>query len=267
MRIRHIIIESLKLPVKRYDLFILVFIIALICRTISNQIYTLNIGQFSIITMITDSIISLILLGMMMNITYHAIFDNRIRLNLKETFMEGLKEYIITLYYIIMTFLFTSLFIIPTGVYSRLMHIHEYIIRLDINTTFLTIHELSHQLPVNLQLNLQHSLQLNLLIAIIIFIIFSSFGFIGKILLKKTGKIRYALNIRVILMIIRNIGIYRYIKFLICIGIITILLFNSTILLGCILQDYIISAFLESFILFFATNAFYLFYMEKASKI
>lgn len=257
MRIKHIIIESLKLPLKRKKSFFSVFVLGLICEIITNHMYNLNLGYWTLITMILNSIITIMFLGVMINITEHAVFEEIIRLNFMNHLIEGIKDYFITFYYMIISFIVTSFFIVPTGAYSRLMHIHEYVIHNDINATFLTLNELSHQLPVSLVLDMQHILQLNLLIGIIIFITFTSFGFIGKILLIKSDNLSYALDLRVIFRIIRNIGIKRYLKFLLCIIIITVLLFNTLVRLEPFISGIFISALLEAIVLFFLTNAFY----------
>lgn len=262
MRIRNIIIDSVLLPFKNYKLFIITFMLAFICENISEKVYTTNLGQLSIAMMIIDTTISLIILGMMMNITYRVVYNEKIEFNPRGHLIEGIKEYIVTLYYIILTFITSSLFIIPTGAYMKITHINEYISKMDINTTFMTLHELSHQLPVNLHINLQHSIQLNAIIAIMLFIFFTSMGFIGKILLHNTGKISYALDFRKIFIVINNIGVTRYLKFLLCIAIVTIFVFNSVVLLEYFFKDIVISSILESFTLIFSTNAFYSIYFK-----
>ena len=262
MRIRNIILNSCYLPFKKYKLFILIFILTLLCEVLSDEMYSINIGKWTPLMMLGNTIIAMIILGLMMNITYRAVFEEEIKLNPKEHLLEGIKEYVGTLYYLLLTFIISSLFIIPTGVYARLTHINEYISKMDINATFMTFHELAHQLPVDLQINLMHSIQLNVLIAIILLIFFTSMGFIGKLLLYNTGKISYALDFRKIFVVIKNIGVKRYLKFLLCIGIVTIIIVNSTFILGYFFRDTSISALIESFTLIFSTNAFYLIYFK-----
>ena len=186
MRIRHIISQSAKLPIKEFKIFIIIFLLNTACIMISKNFFEIDVGQWSVATMIISTAVSLILIGIMMNMTYYVVYDKQFELNIKESFIEGTKEYLVTMHYIILSVLLSSLFIVPTGVYARLMHIHEYIINMDINTTFMTIHEISGEIPVNLQINLQHSIQLNFLISLIIFLFLSSFGFIGKTLLFRT---------------------------------------------------------------------------------
>lgn len=183
MKIREIILDSIYLPFKKYKLSALIIILSFLCELISEEMYSINIGNLNPLMMIFNTFISLIILGLMMNLTYRAVFEEDIEVNLKEYLLEGIKEYVVTIHYILLTFITSSLFILPTGVYARLTHINEYISKMDINTTFMTLHELSHQLPVDLKINFQHSIQLNVLIAIILFIFFSSMGFIGKMAL------------------------------------------------------------------------------------
>lgn len=118
-------------------------------------------------------------------------------------------------------------------------------------------------MPIDIMMGLQRSIEINLIITIVILIVFSSFGFIGKSILFRTDNLLYALDLRVILKVIKNIGYKRYVKFLIAIGIILIIVINIIIVLGQIFGDFIISALLETFLLFFATNAFYLIYEGK----
>ena len=127
MLIRHIIYDSLKLPFKEYKLFILVVILACFCEFISDSFYSLKLGQWSVLLMILNSVITIILLGVMMSLAYNALFDIKIELDPKSYFLEGVKEYFISMYYIILTVIFTSFFVVPTGVYHRLVHINEYI--------------------------------------------------------------------------------------------------------------------------------------------
>ena len=258
MRIRQIIYNSLGLPFKEYKLFLILILLALVCEILYGQISSLDLGKWSFLMLVANAIVALIILGLMMNLTYRVVSGEEIEVNLKEYLIEGTKEYIVTMYYVLLTVIASSFFIVPTGVYSRLMHINEYIARMDINTTFLTLSELSHELPVSLQVDLQRSIQLNVLIAIILFIFFSSMGFIGKALLYNTGKMGYAFDVRKILVVIRNIGVLRYLKFVFCIGLVIVTVFNTVFLLEYLFADVIISAIIEAFTLIFSTNAFYL---------
>ena len=262
MRIREIILDSICLPFKKYKLFLFIILQSFICEVISELMYSIELGKWTPLVMLTNAMITMIILGFMLNLTYRVVFNEEIELNPKEHFLEGVKEYIVTEYYILLTFITSSIFVVPTGVYARLMHINEYISRMDINTTFMTLHELSHQLPVNLQIDLQHSLQLNVLIAANLFILFSSMGFIGKTLLYNTGKISYALDFRKIFVVIKNIGIKKYLKFIIGIAIVIIIVTNSVLLLGYFFRDNAISAIIEAFTLIFSTNAFYSIYFK-----
>lgn len=259
MRIRYIMKESLLKVFIEYKVFILVFLLGVLCEIISGEFYSLNIGEWSLAFMIIASVMTLIILGVMISLTNSIIYKNNVEyFNFIENFLEGLKEYIINMYYMILTFIFSSLFIIPTRVYSNLLHIHEFILTNDINTTFLTIHELSEELPINLQLNLASSIQFNLIISMFIFVILTSFGFIGKYIITNSGTIKEALNIKVIFGIIKEIGFERYAKFLLITSLLVIILFNIIWSLEYYVYDVFISAFLEAFFLFFATNAFYL---------
>ena len=267
MRIREIIYESLKLPFMEYKSFILVFILTLSCEIISKLIYHFHRGSFYLFLIILRSIITLILLGISLNIVEHCIFNNSLHLDIKQHLLGGIKEYFITLYYLIIPTLISVFFIIPTGLYAKLIHIHEYILKMDIDTTTLTLNEISKQLPHTVHMGLQHSLQLNILIAIILFVLFTSFSFISKILLIKYDNVKISLDIRIILKIIHNIGLKRFMKFFILITLLIIVIVRVLVLLEIFFSDVLLSAFFEAFLLFFATNAFYKIYLEYDTKV
>jgi len=262
MRIRNIILDSVYLPFKKYKLFIMIIILSIFCEFISDTLYSINLGNWTPLMMISDTVITMIILGLMMNITYRAVFEEEIEIDPKKYLLEGIQEYLVTIYYLLLTFVTSSLFIIPTGVYARLTHINEYISKMDINATFMTLHELANQIPFDLRINLFHSIQLNVLIAIFLFIFFTSMGFIGKLLLYHTGKISYALDFRKIFTVIKNIGVKRFFKFILCIAIVTIIVVNTVLLLGYIFRDNVLSAIIEAFTLIFSTNAFYKIYLK-----
>lgn len=263
MRIRHIVKESFLLPFKEYKHFILVFLLALLCEVITEVFNKVHIGQWTILVFVINSIVTLIIFGLMISLTNSVVDNSSVDYyDFLENFIEGLREYIITLYYMFLTALLSSFFIVPTGVYSNLLHIHEYIIRMDIDTTIFTLRELSAELPVSLQIDLTHSIQLNALISIIIFVFFLSFSFIGKINLNMSGNLFKSLDFRVINWYIYRIGYKRYLKFVGVMSLILVLSFNLVWLLEFLIRDVLISAFLEAFLLFFATNAFYIIMQE-----
>ncbi|MBQ6218794.1 MAG: hypothetical protein IJJ47_03585 [Methanosphaera sp.] len=263
MRIRNIIRESLMLPFKELKLFIIVFLLAFSYEVITDSFYHINIGDLSIVKIIINMLIILIIMGIMMHITHLAVYDKKVEIRLFDSFMEGVREYVITMYYLVLTLVCSSFFIFPTGVYSKIYNLINYIKVNNADATFITIQEISHELPIDIMMGLQRSIEINLIITIVILIVFSSFGFIGKSILFRTDNLLYALDLRVILKVIKNIGYKRYVKFLIAIGIILIIVINIIIVLGQIFGDFIISALLETFLLFFATNAFYLIYEGK----
>lgn len=263
MRIRNIILDSFFLPAKKIKQFLLITLLAFFCELISAKVYSTPLGQLSVPIMIFNAAVTIVLLGVMMNITYQAVCEEDIGLNPKEHLIEGIKEYIVTFFYLMLSFIVGSLFSIPTGVYRKLMHLNEYIAKMDFNTTFMTLHELSHQFPVDLHLNLQHSIQLNVIISILIFILFMSIGFIGKILLLKTGRLISAFDFHKIGIVINNIGVKRFLKFILCMGVVFIVVFNVIMLLEYLYVEVIFSAILEAFTLVFSTNAFYLLYFHN----
>lgn len=264
--VRNIIKESALKPFREYRTFIFVIVLANICEIISTEFYSIHIGRWSLPLMVATSLVVLMIVGIMLSHVNRAVYKKEVEyFNIKENILEGLKEYIINWYYMILSFLLSLLFTIPTGVYTKIIHIQDYVLNNDINTTFLTIHELSEIIPINLQLDLAHSLQINLLIGMLIAIILISFGFIGRIILIKTGSLKEALNLINVYRIITEIGYIRYFQFILASGIIIIVMFNVLISLKFFLSDVLISSIFEAFLLIFATNGFYMIVSQRDS--
>lgn len=258
MRIREIIHESFKLPVQEYKAFLTVIFLAIIGEIKTSLFYSIRIKELSLVILIINSLITIIILGLMISITNNAVNKKEVNyFDFIENLNEGIKEYILTLYYLFLSVIFSSVFIVPTGVYSHLLHIHEYMLKLDINTTLMTLHDVSHEIPYLLKIDLTNSLQLNLIINMFICVIFISFSFIGKIILTKTGDLSKSVNPKIIYKIIRNIGFKRYSKFVIITGITLIMLVNVLIQLEYLFSEVLFSALLEALILFFATKSFH----------
>lgn len=257
--VKNIIKESFLKPFREYKTFIFVIFLAHLCKIISHEFYSIHIGRWSLPLMVVTSLVVLMIVGIMLSHVNRAVYKKEVEyFNVKDNIMEGLKEYIINLYYMVLSLLLSLIFTIPTGVYTKIIHIQDYVLSNDINTTFLTLYELSEIIPINLQLDLAHSLQINFIFGMLIVIILVSFGFIGKIILIKTGSLKDALNLRNIYNIIREIGYIRYIQFIFATGVIIIVMFNLLISLKFFLRDIFISAIFEAFLLIFATNGFYL---------
>lgn len=257
--VRNIIKESILKPFREYKTFIFIIALVSICDIISHEFYSIHIGRWSLPLMVATSLVVLMIVGIMLSHVNRAVYKKEIEyFNVKDNVLEGLKEYIINLYYMVLSLLLSLIFTIPTGVYTKIIHIHDYVLSNDINTTFLTLHELSEIIPINLKLDLAHSLQINLIFGMLIVIILVSFGFIGKIILIKTDSLKEALNLRNVYKIIKEIGYIKYIQFILASAAIIIVMFNVLISLKFFLSDVLISAIFESFILIFATNGFYL---------
>lgn len=257
--VRNIIKESFLKPFREYKTFLFVIALAIICDIISQEFYSIHIGRWSLPLMVVTSLVILMIVGIMLSHVNRAVYKKEVEyLNVKDNIIEGLKEYIINLYYMVLSLLLSLLFTIPTGVYTKIIHIQDYILSNDISTTFLTLHELSESIPINLQLDLAHSLQVNLIIGMLMAITLVSFGFIGRVILIKTDSLKEALNLRNVYKIIKEIGYMRYIQFILASSAIIIALFNVLISLKFFMNDIFVSAIFESFLLIFATNGFYL---------
>ncbi|MBR0272245.1 MAG: DUF4013 domain-containing protein [Methanobrevibacter sp.] len=264
--VKDIIKESFFKPFREYKTFIFVIALAVLCKIISDELYSLHIGKWSLPIMGATSLVILMIVGIMLSHVNRVVNKTEVEyFNVKENIMEGFKEYIINLYYMILSFLLSLLFTIPTGVYTKIIHIHDYFLSNDMNTAFLTLHELSESIPINLQLDLAHSLQINLIIGMLIAMTLISFGFIGRIILLKTDSMKKALNLRNVFEVVKEIGYIRYIKFILAGSAIIIVMFNILISLKFFLSDIMISSIFEAFVLIFATNSFYMIVSQRNS--
>lgn len=257
MRIREIIIESLKLPVKKYKLYLAVFFLFIVLESVNDVLYSYNLGDLYLLFILISFFTILIIFGIILSLTNAAVLEENPEFNFKEHLIEAIKEYLVTMYYILLSFLLSSLFSIRLGFFSIIFKIQYYVSKLDINNSILGLNELLHQLPISMQASLYHSIQLNMLVGIFILIIFSSWGFIGKIVSIKSDNFRDAFDLRIVFSIIRQIGFFRYLKFILSIVIVSVFLCNLSVYMD-LFGDVVFSAFLESVTLFVIINAFYL---------
>ena len=266
MRVHEIIVESLKLPIKRYKLFFAVFFLFMIFEESNNIFLSVNLGYLSWIVIIIGFFVDLIIFGIILSLANAAVEEERPELNFKQNFFEAIHEYLISMYYILISFFLSSLLSIRLGFFSKLYEIQYYISKLDINHSIITLHELVHQLPVSMQINLNHSIQLNMLLSILFLIVFSSFGFMGRVVSIKSNNFADAFDLRIIFSIIRQIGIFRYLKFLFSIVVVSVLICNLSIFLDAF-GDFLFSAFLESVTLFVIVNSFYLIINDSYNEL
>ncbi|AWX33429.1 hypothetical protein AW729_10135 [Methanosphaera sp. BMS] len=266
MRVRQIIIESLKLPLTDYKSFLTVFLLLFLCEVISQVSYSFKIGEYYLLFVFIRSIVSLILIGLSMNIVNHVVFNKSIHLHFKQHFKEGLNEYVLTLFYLLIPLILSLFFIYITGLYSIVVDIREYILQMDIDSAALTVEELSHVLPESMTIDFLHTFQLHSLFTLFLYVLFTSFSFIGRILMFKYGNLKMALDLRNIFIVVRNIGCLRFMKFVLIFTIILIFVVNLLVILGAVFDDVLLSTFFEVFLLFFATNAFYKLYFDNTAS-
>ena len=259
MRISRIIIESFKLPLKRYKLFILSFILAVIFEYVTHIVYRMPLGDWALPVALIYSVFAFIIFGVILNLSNVAILEEKFEFDFKELVMESLKEYVITLYYLFITFVVGSFFVIHMGFYDDFLKIKYSVFHGDYGNAILSTHELVHQLPLSMQVDFMHAFQLNVLIILAILIFFSSLGFIGKVVAIKSDDFLRAFDLRFIFSIIKEIGYFRYFRFLLVIVIIAVILVNIIMYLEGSFTDVLLSAFLEVFVLFIIINAFYMF--------
>ncbi|WP_162685895.1 hypothetical protein [Methanosphaera sp. BMS] len=201
-----------------------------------------------------------------MNIVNHVVFNKSIHLHFKQHFKEGLNEYVLTLFYLLIPLILSLFFIYITGLYSIVVDIREYILQMDIDSAALTVEELSHVLPESMTIDFLHTFQLHSLFTLFLYVLFTSFSFIGRILMFKYGNLKMALDLRNIFIVVRNIGCLRFMKFVLIFTIILIFVVNLLVILGAVFDDVLLSTFFEVFLLFFATNAFYKLYFDNTAS-
>ena len=240
-----------------------VYLLLLVCELITTIFYSIRIGYLTPTVIITNSIITIILFGVAISLTNAAVFEHTIHYSVIEYMMEGIKEYVLSFYYIVLSLISISIFALPVGLINHLNLIRRYLAQMNINETLFTIHELLVQMPVSMRIDISHNLQISVLMAILIFVFFLSCSFIGKIVLVKTDNLLSAFDLRIIFRIIKNIGIMRYLRFFILMTIILVVLFNVIVLLDYYFYDFVFSALFESLLLFFSTKAFCLITMNK----
>lgn len=258
MKIYEIFIESYKLPFRRYKLFFISFLLAIVFEYVTHIVSYSEFRELSLIVAIIYTIISLVIFGIILEISVVAILEEKFELDFKAHIIELLKEYLITLYYLTITFFVSSFFLIHLSFADDFVRIPRLLLQKNFTESVLTFNELVHQLPLSMQVDLLHNLQLNILVILLVLIFVSSLGFIGKIVAIRSDNFFDPFDLRVIFSIIKKIGYLRYLKFLFSIIVTAIILVNIILILEYFLADILISAFLEVFLIFFISNLFYL---------
>ncbi|SDA48048.1 hypothetical protein [Methanobrevibacter millerae] len=257
MKIIQIIAESFKLPFKRRKLFLLAFVLALVLEMVTHYIYKLPLGDWTLMIAVIYTIFSLIIFGVILSLSNVAILGEKFHFDFKEHLIESIREYFITMYYLLISFFISGFFVIHFNFYSDFLRIQYFILHRDYGNAILSVHQLVHQLPLSMQIDLHQKIQLNVLIVLLILIFISSLGFIGKVVSLKSDDFLKAFDLRVIFSIIKEIGILRYLEFLLIIAFIAVIVVNILVSLESSYIESFVSAFLEVFVLFIIINAFY----------
>ena len=266
MRIRNIIIDSLKLPFKDYKSFILVYILMFICELFSFFAKHTKMGNYYLLFLFIRIIFTLILVGISMTIINHVVFDKSLDVNIKNLFLDGFKEYVITFYYLLVLVILNIIIAPFSGIYSSIIEIQNYVMEWNIDAASLTVMELSHQIPHALNINFLMYLQIHVLIMLFLFVLLVTFSFISRILMFRTNNLKVALDVRNVFRVVHNIGYIRFMKFVLIFTIILIFVVNFLELLDLYFDDILITTLFEVFLLFFATNAFYKLYFYTYIK-
>jgi hypothetical protein len=267
MRIRQIIIESLKMPFTDFKAFLVVYLLMFSCEILSYILRLLPVDDYYLGWFILKTVVSLMMLGISMNIVQKVVFGKSLHFNIKHHLVEGFNEYVLTLYYILIPSLLSILLLGPTGLYFNVIHVYEYILDMDINVASSTVMELLHFLPESMNINLYHSIQLHLLITLFLFVLFTSFSYIGRILMFKFGSLKVACDLRIILRVVRKMGYGHFMKFVLIFTLIVVVVVNFLIYLDIFIDDVFISAFFEVFLLLFSSNSFYKLFFNAAIEL
>ena len=260
MKNKEIIKESLLFPIKNYKYFIIVTFLFLFSELLQEYLMHIKDSNISIIiAFILIVIIPLLVLGIGLQIIFH-LLDKKMgapKISFSESIKEALKDTILESYYFILSLLVTVILSIPTGLFSNLDDISIFMSNMITDTDGISVIEVMGSLPEMAILDAVNSIKICLIVFILSFVVFFSMCTISKIDLNINEDYKQSFNIIRMLKIIKKIGIIKYLEFLIFIIVISMVVANITFMLNFTpVVGSIISAFLESFSLFFFLHSF-----------
>ena len=258
-----IVKKAFILPFRAYKGFILVTALFFMTEMIKEIINSEYIGDLSLFIFIAYEIISIIILGVCIAISYHYVYDSfDIReVSLKTTAKAGFKDTMIESYYYLLVIIGTILISYGTGLYHNIFTLFSNLNYVEYKVETLTLPELIKYLSPDAYHHLAFSVVATLAIFVILFAICFSYCSFAKIRLTETGDIKESVNFIKITKIIKMKGVRKYLYFVI----LTFVLFATVFILMKTLESYfiigsIISSMMEAFSLFFILDSFSLFY-------
>ena len=265
MKNRVIIKQSLLFPVRYYKHFIIVTALFLISELVQEFVtHTHNDGNF-IVALIIFIILPLIVLGINLQIIFYAIKDNKgfPKISLRKSIDEAVKDSLLESYYYALTIIITIILSVLLGLFHEITNVPTYASQILITIEESSVIEIIGTTPDLLIVNSIDAMILSLLIFMITLTIMFSLCTISKIDLEVNHDFKQIFNLKYILNIVKDIGVQRYLKFLLLVVILCVIIANLIFFLNASeLLGSLLSALLESFTLFFFLYSFTQLYPE-----
>ncbi|MBE6494327.1 MAG: hypothetical protein E7Z84_06945 [Methanosphaera stadtmanae] len=243
----------------------MVCIIYFIIEISDEYVMHIPIKNISILLIFSKAIIDFIMMGICLHYVLHCINieEGHHPIKIKSAFKEGISDYIIEIYYILLSFVLTAIGALFTGFYSNLWNVLNYSATLKLDTQADNIITIIGNVPVNILNNFYTSLFFTMIIFSVAFILMFSFCTLIKVSYIETEDLKSALNPLNIYPIVKKIGFKRYIKFFFVITLIlTCIMVIISLLNEHTFMGSIISCIIEGFIIFFFTYSFTLLYHD-----
>ena len=263
MNTYEIVKKAFTLPFRAYKGTLLVTALFFISEILKESINSLYIGDITLVMLAGYYIISIVILGGCIAISYHYVYDSfDIRnVTLKATANAGLKDTLIEIYYYSLVLIGTGAISYALGIYKDIYSLLDGLDYMSQKVQMLTLPKLLKYMSPDAFHQLTLSVVVALAIFVILFAICFSYCSFAKILLTETGDMKESVNFIKITRLIKAKGVRKYLNFVI----LTFILLASVLLMMRTLESYfiigsLVSALMEAFSLFFILDSFCLFY-------
>ena len=211
-----------------------IIIIAVLCF-VSTFLSNIDNGNGSLISLLLVLIITILIYGIGISIIESTLKNsNEIpKLDLKNNFLDGLRNYILTMVYALVPIIIITIIIaIPLGLYSNFYKVALVAEKYPVGTSADVIMQ---ALPRDVVMSLGIAFVVCMLIAVVLLIISMYFNYIAQARLAETGSIMEGLNIKELYNKIKSIGVGKYTIFFIILGILS----NIITFIGVFIDAYI----------------------------
>ena len=210
-----------------------IIIIAVLCF-VSTFLSNIDNGNGSLISLLLVLIITILIYGIGISIIESTLKNsNEIpKLDLKNNFLDGLRNYILTMVYALVPIIITIIIAIPLGLYSNFYKVALVAEKYPVGTSADVIMQ---ALPRDVVMSLGIAFVVCMLIAVVLLIISMYFNYIAQARLAETGSIMEGLNIKELYNKIKSIGVGKYTIFFIILGILS----NIITFIGVFIDAYI----------------------------